>query len=500
MSDGDSDLLWSKRGKREVPGANSSPVKPPLSLQEPPRLRLVAPVTSKEFNLIALTTWFELRLVSARSKPLADEKCQLFDPSGKIIEKKTDADGVVRFDGLPLLPPAKADWRDCSHPAVVFPDILEEWSATPEGKFGKNRGARDDHRKCDGMVSFVPAMEARTEVKLTNLTEEQKLQHFIHAYVDNGARYGGAKPKDYGETDRRWNWGKGAVCNQHVNFFLGFWFNYGKSFTTAGSATAMCYLPLFSSALHKFSIAKHRGYLEFLSPVTGFGATLGGGYDPDDETTWPDEDHAGNAYKSIEYVRMARYFDADTYAPTDDGKELIDALGPVNVYSLGDIKNKEAVTSSEKEIRAWLKKFKATKAVGKTDKEIDKMKPSELWRIAFKLDDADATDERLVRTLRGKVTWDHHCGILLVREKGGGPLTPKTKEKELWTFSADGSPTNPRIIELKTFASDDLRRKFLHLGIWRCKPLAPGGFAPSETAENKGGISPENPPRFIHWG
>ena len=129
MSDGDADLSWSRRGEREVPGANSSPPKPPLSVQNTPRLRVVAPVTSKEFNLIKLTTWFELRLVSARGKPLVDEKCQLFDPSGKIIEKKTDKDGVVRFDGLPLLPPANTDWRDTSHPAVVFPDILEEWSA-----------------------------------------------------------------------------------------------------------------------------------------------------------------------------------------------------------------------------------------------------------------------------------------------------------------------------------------------------------------------------------
>jgi hypothetical protein len=499
MSEGDSNQLWSKRGEREIPGANSSPVKRATSLQDPPRLRLVAPATSKEFNLITLTTWFELRLVSARGKPLVDEKCQLFDTSGKIIEKKTDADGVVRFAGLPLLPPANADWRDCSHPAVVFPDILEEWSATPEGKFGKNRSERDDHRKNDGMVYFVPAMEARTEVNLVNLTEELKLQNFIHAYVDNSARYDTAKPKEYSEKDQRWNWGKGSVCNQHVNFFLGYWFNYGKAFTTAGSATAMCYLPLFSSALHKFGSISHRGYLEFLSPITGFGDTLGSSYDPDDETTWPQEKASRKAFKCIEYIRIARYFDSDTDAPTEQGKKIIDALGQVNVYSLGDIKPKD-VPAAETQIRSWLKKFKATKAAGKNDKDIDKIKSSELWRIAFRLDDADATDSQLVRTLRGKVNWDHHAGILLVRAKGGGPLMPNTKEKELWTFSADGAKTPGPIIQLKTFTSADLHRKFLHLGIWRCKSLAPGGFAPSDTAENKGNISPENPPRFIHWG
>jgi hypothetical protein len=499
MSDGNSGPGWSKRAERNVPGKGSAPVKPPLAPQDPPRLRLIAPATDKKFNLIVLTTWFELKLVSARGKPLAGETCQLFDPSGKLVEKKTDRNGVVRFDGLPLLPPANVDWQDCSHPAVVFPDILEEWAATPEGKFGKNCGERDDHRKYDGMVHFMPTLETCTEVRLTHLTEEQKLQHFIHAYTDNKARYDTAKPKVYSNEEQRWNWGKGAVCNQHVNFFLGYWFNYGKDFTTAGSATAMCYLPLFSSAMHKFGSTKHRGYLEFLRPTTGFGETLGSSYDPDDEKTWPQEKTASKAFKCIEYIRMARYFDFDTGAPTDRGKELIDALDPVNAYSVGDIKSKD-VADAEKEIRAWLKKNKATKATGKSDKDIDKMKSSKLWQIAFDLDDDDTTEQRLVRTLRGKVNWDHHAGLLLVRAKGGGPLTATTKEKELWTFSADGAKTPGPVITLKTFAKADLYRKFLHLGIWGCKPLAPGGFAPSDTADNKGDISPENPPRFIHWG
>ncbi|MBN2576695.1 MAG: hypothetical protein JXP73_19170 [Deltaproteobacteria bacterium] len=499
MAGGEKPPSWDQRDERKVPGKNPAPVKPPLAPEEALRLRLVAPATDKTFNLIVLTTWFELRLLSARGKPLVGETCQLFDPSGKIVEKKTDGDGVVRFDGLPLLPPANVDWLDCSHPAVVFPDILEEWADPPAGEFGKNCGERDDHRKHDGMVHFVPTMEARTEVTLTNLTEEQKLQHFIHAYTDNKARYDTASPKVYSEKDQRWNWGKGAVCNQHVNFFLGYWFNYGKDFTTAGSATAMCYLPLFSSAMHKFGSIKHRGYLEFLSPITGHGATLGSSYDPDDETTWPQEKAANKAYKCIEYIRVARYFDFDSGEPTETGKQLIDALGPVNVYSVGDIKSKD-VPAAEREIRAWLKKNKATKATGKSDKDIDKMKSGALWHLVFDLDDDDATDNRLVRTLRAKVNWDHHAGILLVRAKGGGPLTPTTKEKELWTFSADGAKTPGPVIALKTFASADLYRKLLHLGIWRCKTLAPGGFAPTDTSDNKGSISPENPPRFLRWG
>jgi len=103
------------------------------------------------------------------------------------------------------------------------------------------------------------------------------------------------------------------------------------------------------------------------------------------------------------------------------------------------------------------------------------------------------------RTLRGKVNWDHHADILLVRTKGGGPLMPNTKEKELWTFSANRGDAMPGpLIRLKTFATADLHRKFLHLGIWQRKLLQVGGFAPADTARNDGNISSENPPRFIH--
>lgn len=121
--------------------------------------------------------WFELRLVSAGGKPLSDVPAVRSER-----QDRREEDGRRRRDPLrrtAAAPAPNADWRDCSHPAVVFPDILEEWSEAPEGKFGKNRGSRDDHRKCDGMVFFVPAMKARTEVKLANLTEEQKLQHLI---------------------------------------------------------------------------------------------------------------------------------------------------------------------------------------------------------------------------------------------------------------------------------------------------------------------------------
>src|SRR5207249_11063197 len=129
----------------------------------------------------------------------------------------------------------------------------------------------------------------------------------------------------------------------------------------------------------------------------------------------------------------------------DDGETLIDALGEINVYSLSDIintktkKGKTNVSDAQKEIRDWLKKHRATKANGASDKKIDGMSSAALWRVAFDLDRDDQADRELIRTLKARLVYDHHAGILMVRAKGGGPLTPTTKEKELWTFSADGS-------------------------------------------------------------
>jgi hypothetical protein len=486
----------SERAKRKRPG-KGTPAPPPGKL-ELPLLRLAAPTTAQAHNAIRLSTWFELRLLSAHGNPLVDERCQLFDPKGKLVEKKTDKDGVVRFDGLPLLPPEGSDWNDVARPAVIFPDILEEWEAKPEGDFGKHDGERDDYRKRDGTVHFVPKLEARTDITFNVLTMEQKLQHFIDAYVDNGARYDTAKPNSHSAAERRWNWGKGSVCNQHINFFLGYMFNYNASFTTRGSATVMSVLPLFTSDNHKFGTTTHRCYLEYLQPITGYGSAFGTAYDPGDDSTWPTEKNWSKTFRSIEYIRIARYFDYASNAPTDEGNKLIDALGEINVYSMSDIKQKDQA-AAEKLIRAWLKKHRASKANGETDAKIDKRSAASLWELAFDLDDADKEDQELIKSLKDKVNWDHHAGILLVREKGGGLLTATSKEKELWTFSADGASTPGPLIVKKKFADHDLRRKFLHLGIWRLKALT-GGFAPAEAKDNAGKISIDLPPRFIHWG
>jgi hypothetical protein len=467
-----------------------------------PRQHLVVPNVPSSHN--TLTAWTELRLLSTHGKPIAKERCQLFRADGVIIETRTDANGVARFDNLPLVPKEGGSPDDTLHPGIIFPDILEEWivpPSQPTGAFGKNKGARDDYRKCDGVVHFEAVLFQRTEIQLGSLTEEQKLQCFIHAYVDNAARYDNANPRSFSSDRNRWEWGKGSVCNQHVNFFLGYWFNYHDKFSSAGSATAMLCLPLYDSSKHTFlGGIKHRGYKDFVEPVTGYGKALDTAYDPADPATLPLPSQYNKAFRKVEYIRIAKYFESDG-SPTEEGKQLIESLGPVNVYSISDIKNSGTPNqkdAAEKTIKDWLTKHQ--KENGLTDAQIAAKTSSQLWDIVFDLGDTDAADLELAKKLINNVTWDHHAGILLVRAPGGGPLSDQSEGKELWTFSADGGKTPGPLIEFKKFTDADLKRRFLHMAIWRLKPLAPGGFAPADTRNNAGGISVDNPPRFIRWG
>jgi hypothetical protein len=487
-----------ERTSRARPGTGKGIGKLP-ELWTVPRLHLVAPNVANTHNTIRLAGWAEVRVLTSGGKPVAHEHVSLFRADGIIVDGVTDDDGVVRFEDLSVLPPENGSMDDVQRPAVVLPDVMEEWvvaPAEPAGKFGKNKGERDDYRKRDGAVHFLTGLFSRTELTLNTLTDEQKLQHFIHAYTDNGAVYNTAKPNVFADKNHRWEWGRGSVCNQHVNFFLGYWFNYNEKFTTAGSATAMVCLPVYDSDRHLFKGGiRHRGYADFVEPVTGFGAAFGGSvYDPD---TIPAPEHYERAASHVEYIRMARYFDRDSGEANDDGKRLLDSLGPVNVYSLSDIKSDKR-PDAEKAIRDWLRKHKADN--GLTDAQIAAKTATQLWDTVYDLDDSVDADAALIHTLKNFIVIDHHAGLLLLRAPGGGPLTSSTTARELWTFSADGAKTPGPKIELKRFADSDLGRRFLHLAIWKLKPLRPGGFAPADAEDNAGEVNIENPPRFIKWG
>jgi hypothetical protein len=427
--------------------------------------------------VILCETWVEVKVVNDRSVNIGLEPCRLYGGDGKLLaEAKTNSQGVARFDHL----------CDTAQPfSIQLPDILEKW--TSEGKVS-DRAKPDNYRRIDDTRHLVPEKTKEYRIVIADLTEEEKFQHFRGAYEDNKAIYAYSNPKTFNDKERRWRWGKGAVCNQHVNFFLGFWFNYNKHFTTEGSATEMDCLPMYSSAVHPFvsggNKVKHRGYSEFCDPVVGFGV-------PPSLSTVPDPEHCGKAFLAAEYIPMGRYFQMDTGNPNDRGRQLIAALGNFNVYSLSDITTQEKRNRAKAMVEKWLKK---------------KLKPNELqatapWQTMWDLDDHDEDYQELLKDLRDFVIWDHHAGVLLKRS-AGGVKPPTGTNDELWKFAADGSKVPGPIIKVEPFANLVSRKaqNNLHMAIWRLKPLRPGGFAPVDAESNAGSISIDELSRFIHWG
>ena len=102
----------------------------------------------------------------------------------------------------------------------------------------------------------------------------------------------------------------------------------------------------------------------------------------------------------MEYIRLARYFDRDSGEPNDDGKRLLDSLGPINVHSLSDIKSDKR-PDAEKAIRDWLRKPKADNGLSE-----DQIKAN-----AAKV--VDNLVEKAKESSDGWVDWVSECGGLL---------------------------------------------------------------------------------------
>src|SRR5579871_2235221 len=87
--------------------------------------RLVAPNMPNGHNTLTLDLWLEVKVINDRGRPIADERCQLCLADGSIMEQKTGADGLVRFNDIPLFLDQNYPWEDVFQPAFSLPDILE---------------------------------------------------------------------------------------------------------------------------------------------------------------------------------------------------------------------------------------------------------------------------------------------------------------------------------------------------------------------------------------
>ena len=399
---------------------------------------------------------------------------------------------------------------DVFTPALVLPEIMEEWvgdnsqaSEEPSGNFGKNMGERNDYRKRDGYVHFVPVLIPEYEICVNHLTEEQKFQHIVQSYTGNQATYNSPRPYNVPAVvnRNRWEWGTGSVCNAHVNSFLGYWFNFNNKFSLNGGRTAVSTLLVYdSSNQHGPTHPNHRSYKEFITPVAEF--TLGAPLDP----AVPYAHHPRNAddfdyhYLFVSYIRInGRFFNravvggAHTYTPTTEGRALIDTLGSFNVYSLSNIPR--------------TRRDPHTHQIVGRDYDTDTVQilrnhghPTATVANAGDLIWAlDATqDAQTITALNDLVNWDHHGGVLVKRGLNGSPPSGGGTQPELWTFSADGPPLGAPIV-FKAFDHRDMHRWHLHLSIFKLEPLRPGGMAPKSAEANAGSISIDEPPRFIDW-
>ena len=368
----------------------------------------------------------------------------------------TDEQGVVRFDKLP----------DGSEYRLQLIHILEAWS--PDADHGGDWLPKPDvYRRRDGTTHAVrPCVTASEQVvRIDHLSEDEKFAHFRDAYVDNGAVYVESRPNTFSAEPPRWNWGKGAVCNQHVNFFLGYWLNYNDKFTTRASATFMDATTALDSSVHIVTKVSIRGYKEFLEEI------------PASDLVY----HHPTIDRDIRYLRICN---ASFGGAATSDTSLFGSLGDINVYSVSDIPQKQQPAALS-QVRSWLAQHPERLPPGKTAAG---MTEDQLWNVVWMLDARDPVAAKLLASLQSRLNIDHHAGVLFKRDD------------DLYTFSADGvQGKHPKIV-VKHFATHDVvRRKFLHLGLWKTRRLRPGGYAPQEAENNAGAVSIHNLTRFIHW-
>lgn len=570
-------------------------------------------------------TWAEAEVIGANGKPLVGERCQWFEllaTDKPLGEGRTDKNGVVRLwlPGKPTDPAEAEELRrnQAGKPPkdartlvkalggkavmLVFPEILESFEvpAKPAAKpaaivelIGNKRDSDGDPRRFDYRFHAVPLKTARHRVTLAKLTQEEKFQYLVWIYTRaTSAKYVSSRVRfnNYKKIVKANHWlfpKAGVTCNTHVNFFLGYWYNYsGKAagaadgtfeFTSEATSTEMACIALLDSGTGRFMHGgqpyNHRGYKEFIEPID-HSEFVG------HQTRTSEPTRASNGFEFYPYyIRMSQFFDYDGKPIKATYDKLIAALGDFNVYSVADItdsyhsqkekddKVKELATSLRPAIaaavaadaaipadrkqetiaarvssaintafdnwiedttykkrntvvasvRTWLLTHRTAEPfagfiakIGNaeirlgdlTDAQVGTLtrKHDVIWRVLFNLRESEADQLAVLKVARDALNWGHHCGVMLKRDAKGEPLKEGVEGK-VWKFSADndsGKPDSPWFRPYDHGLAVGAAGSFLHLAIWKCKPLAHGGFAPQQFPANampKVGLN--NPPRFV---
>jgi hypothetical protein len=284
-------------------------------LAKPCKVASVAPNEQNTFNKVS--SKLKVVVETDSKKKVTKEEVVLLLPIRRAVSKLTDDSGAAEFelDGVApgmrvyaVLPNVLEAWPESTgggEPIHVYPNHKSEPAREPVSiKVGECsddngqvaihfRNANKDkvaqlidplvtssHRSKDAtkysMVACKLDESHEYKIVINCLTEAEKFLHFKEVFHGQAA-YARGKPRDYFEdaktiTNRKsktkrivgesnqWRWGKGAVCNQFANFFLGYWTNHNKAFVTQTSATTFLDMMENSSNTKKVRKTRIRGF------------------------------------------------------------------------------------------------------------------------------------------------------------------------------------------------------------------------------------------------
>lgn len=425
--------------------------------------RSIAGTQRNVITINVVDTCVLVRLTTDMGVVIREERVLLIRPDGKTIETRTDGHGDAYFARLGL-PPGTPLF-------VVLPDVLEAWNdevvayeltpagkreiaAVPAAEFG-GYGDMEAHRALNkdqvdklekakawyGIESEVnqrwagerdyrgkdttkylvytakdnaPAYKTRLTLKIDRLTPAEKFDHFTETFEAGRAWYHAGK-LNYDGEQHRWYARQGAVCNQLVNIFMGYWANFNNAYT-GGATSTNCARQMENDSATDHTNSRY--------PYRGFREVLGDQLETPTKPEQPDESVPNKSW---------------TYKARRDGTRVTFNYVRIREDDL------EEVNGQYRFRHEWQ----------------DQLATYNAYSYATKKD--------------GKLVYDHHCGFLIKDpQKGLLTFAADGYKSAAGVYSHTLIKVKPPT-QLQSAGKD----KELHLVVWPLRALRPGGYAPA---------------------
>lgn len=222
------------------------------------------------------------------------------------------------------------------------------------GKYNRKCQHRTNYRRLDFTkyaTSTTTAIDQFKTICVNRLTEDEKFQHHLDAYVVNGGCYTGvsAGKNKYNSGDRTWHIKDGGVCNGFVNLFLGYWYNINAAFTVQTKNED--FINMMESHCDMDSSRQYRGFSDLVEGAMAAPSGVGSvRYKTHRWVSILDAEPAG----PIAHVRLSdpsvlnplatpgyRFIYSNAADPTADPSEFDSQLNAFNIYSKSSDKDKD---------------------------------------------------------------------------------------------------------------------------------------------------------------